>query len=706
MGPNPTHEDNELTEPDPISAPLTAARLGTSDTQGTESQTAASPVAPYRFLQRHTSAAKNARRTSRQDSISSVDTADLMDHRQAQYSTRRDSRLPTDTFANSYQPTLGTFISRRRRSSIVRPIDSTFNPFPHEFNPHVKSPLRSKSYASPTFIERLMHNNGSTSRTPLLSNKLASMPDYESLEDIDRSTEALAVDIDHLNSHYGSTGLNPNDLHDSATRNRRANRNLGDDDYSDIMGSELASRRSSAASSLRDVCLPIDSPGIISSSDTGCGFELSYLEEFAAIERKELLELQETYTSDATYTEESGQAVPRPLMSHTVNEIDMEGGRLRPHRGVPWDNSMGGGSQSKATGKHKKVYPNSPDGVTKKERNKGISAGRARPKFSTNFMPNITNTQTFFNFEDSPLMRFTYFREDLESTVHSPNISGLLQPGQSFDDLFNVSVYNQTAYSGDTQLSSQDIPSRGSVPELSATHSDAATSSGAGPSVAFSSSVPQNVDVRTLDPLSRRQSQPTKDHVIGSGHTTPGATEGTTGQLGSEGVPLSHASTAQQPSESGISIEPSPFWLDVLNPTEDEMKVLSKAFGIHPLTTEDIFLGETREKVELFRNYYLVCFRSFDIQDEKTKRRAQTAQAEESGISNHYESQSKKARSNIKTSRATRFKKSSSELTPLNMYIIVFHDGVITVSCFFLNPLTFLLTLFSFILPRLLILLM
>lgn len=686
MGPNPTHEDSELMEPDPISAPLTAAGLGTSTTQGTESQTDASPVAPHRFLRRNTSAAKNTQRTSRQDSISSVDTADLMDHRQAQYNTRRESKLPTDTFANSYQPTSGTFISRRRRSSIVRPIDSTINPFTTEFNPHVKSPLRSKSYASPTFIERLMHNNGSTSRTPLLSNKLASMPDYESLEDIDRSTEALAVDVDYLNSHYGSSGLSTSDLHDSAARTRRANRSLGDEDYSDNLGSELASRRSSAASSLRDVCLPIDSPGIISSSDTGCGFELLYLEEFAAIERKEMLELQETYASDATYTEESGQALPRPLMSHTVNEIDMEGGRLRPHRGVPWDNTVGGskgaGYQSKAAGKHKKGYPHSPDGVTKKERSKGISTGRGRPKFSTNLMPNITNTQTFFNFQDSPLMRFTYFREDLESTVHSPNISGLLQPGQSFDDLFNGSVYNHTAYSGDTQLASQDISSRGSVPELSATQSEHATSSGVGPSVAFSTSVPQNVDVRTLDLLSRRQSQPTKDHITGSGHTTPGASEVATGQIHSEGVPISHSSTAQQPSESGISIEPSPFWLDILNPTEDEMKVLSKAFGIHPLTTEDIFLGETREKVELFRNYYLVCFRSFDIQDEKTKRRAQTAQAEASGISNHYEYQSKKTRTNIKTSRASRFKK-SSELTPLNMYIIVFHDGVITVSWFF-----------------------
>ncbi|KAM6513356.1 CorA metal ion transporter [Fusarium falciforme] len=53
------------------------------------------------------------------------------------------------------------------------------------------------------------------------------------------------------------------------------------------------------------------------------------------------------------------------------------------------------------------------------------------------------------------------------------------------------------------------------------------------------------------------------------------------------------------------------WWLDVLCPTEPEMKVLSNAFGIHPLTAEDIMLQEAREKVELFSHYYFVNFRSF-----------------------------------------------------------------------------------------------
>ncbi|KAI8371413.1 uncharacterized protein BYT42DRAFT_548286 [Radiomyces spectabilis] len=55
------------------------------------------------------------------------------------------------------------------------------------------------------------------------------------------------------------------------------------------------------------------------------------------------------------------------------------------------------------------------------------------------------------------------------------------------------------------------------------------------------------------------------------------------------------------------------WWVDALCPTEEEMRVLSKTFHIHPLTTEDILAQEPREKVEPFPNYTFVCFRAFDI---------------------------------------------------------------------------------------------
>jgi len=53
------------------------------------------------------------------------------------------------------------------------------------------------------------------------------------------------------------------------------------------------------------------------------------------------------------------------------------------------------------------------------------------------------------------------------------------------------------------------------------------------------------------------------------------------------------------------------WWLDMVNPTEEEVFAMAKAFGVHPLTREDICLQEPREKVELFHQYYFVSFRSF-----------------------------------------------------------------------------------------------
>ncbi|CAI4211435.1 unnamed protein product [Parascedosporium putredinis] len=53
------------------------------------------------------------------------------------------------------------------------------------------------------------------------------------------------------------------------------------------------------------------------------------------------------------------------------------------------------------------------------------------------------------------------------------------------------------------------------------------------------------------------------------------------------------------------------WWLNVNNPSKEEVVAICKAFGAHPLTTEDIATQETREKIELFPSYYFACFRSF-----------------------------------------------------------------------------------------------
>jgi magnesium transporter len=86
------------------------------------------------------------------------------------------------------------------------------------------------------------------------------------------------------------------------------------------------------------------------------------------------------------------------------------------------------------------------------------------------------------------------------------------------------------------------------------------------------------------------------------------------------------------PPESGA------WWLDVVNPPEDEIEMFQKAFGIHRLTAEDIARQEIREKVELFNKYYFVCFRSFS-QMEKT---------------------------------------GDDYLEPVNVYMVVFREGILT----------------------------
>lgn len=80
------------------------------------------------------------------------------------------------------------------------------------------------------------------------------------------------------------------------------------------------------------------------------------------------------------------------------------------------------------------------------------------------------------------------------------------------------------------------------------------------------------------------------------------------------------------------------WWLDMVNPTEEEVFAISKAFGVHPLTREDIMIQEPREKVELFHQYYFVCFRSFFQAD----------------------------------------KESEDYLEPVNFYAVVFKEGLLT----------------------------
>jgi len=57
-------------------------------------------------------------------------------------------------------------------------------------------------------------------------------------------------------------------------------------------------------------------------------------------------------------------------------------------------------------------------------------------------------------------------------------------------------------------------------------------------------------------------------------------------------------------------------WLDITNNTQSERKIIQEAFGLHPLTTEDLFSANVRIKVEEFPSYLFCVF--YGIQKTKT----------------------------------------------------------------------------------------
>ncbi|OSD04508.1 cora-domain-containing protein [Trametes coccinea BRFM310] len=184
--------------------------------------------------------------------------------------------------------------------------------------------------------------------------------------------------------------------------------------------------------------------------------------------------------------------------------------------------------------------------------------------------------------------RFSFYSNALSATIHARSLSELPAEGQSFEDLFMGRK--------ESQESSNNASTR---PSLLNRGLGSAPKSG------------------TASPLP----EPGPVHDAPSGIAKS----------------LQAIQTERRPGDTVAGTEGYTWWLDVLAPTDEEMKLLSKVFSIHPLTTEDIQMEETREKIELFRNYYLVCFRSFD-QDQY----------------------------------------SPTYLEPLNMYIIVFRDGILS----------------------------
>ncbi|EFE44430.1 hypothetical protein TRV_00779 [Trichophyton verrucosum HKI 0517] len=196
--------------------------------------------------------------------------------------------------------------------------------------------------------------------------------------------------------------------------------------------------------------------------------------------------------------------------------------------------------------------------------------------------------------EEAPY-RFTYFNEDFQSTLHSQTLSELEQPGQTFRDLF---IPEPPLLEDDSSDEEDDSPPHSGT-----------TSRDKHPSISTNANHNTNnlPDLLSDNPNS----------------TSPQPTNG-------------NSRIPSPKKEPRYGPRPT-FWLDVLSPTDSEMRIIAKAFGIHALTAEDIMMQEAREKVELFRNYYFINYRTFE-QDVN----------------------------------------SPDFLEPVNMYVVVFREGLLS----------------------------
>jgi magnesium transporter len=225
--------------------------------------------------------------------------------------------------------------------------------------------------------------------------------------------------------------------------------------------------------------------------------------------------------------------------------------------------------------------------------------------------------------EDAPY-RFTYFNEEFQSTIHAQTISELVQPGGGFRDLFIPDPPELEDSSDDEEdlISLHDPPSNSNsnanqnIQNNLSSHNYPASSMNES-----TASRGTNTPVRGAD--ARRESGFQSNNNNNNRSETQTQT--------------SNQQDGNRDSKAKRYGPRPTWWLDVLCPTDAEMRVISKAFGIHALTAEDIMMQEAREKVELFRNYYFLNYRTFE-QDPN----------------------------------------SDNYLEPVNMYVVVFREGCLS----------------------------
>jgi len=234
----------------------------------------------------------------------------------------------------------------------------------------------------------------------------------------------------------------------------------------------------------------------------------------------------------------------------------------------------------------------------------------------------------WFQVEEEAPYRFTYFNEEFQSTIHSQTISELVQPGGTFKELFVPEPPLLSDSSDDEYEDDEDHP---------VSLHQVLTGQNGHPHI------PSRQPSLATTTQSYFDSRREQGH---SRHSTVDTDQTPTTSRQDWGDRTPRDAKSPEPAKSPQMTKPAKppkygdrpvWWLDVLSPTESEMKVISKAFGIHPLTAEDIMVQEQREKVELFRHYYFVNYRTFD-QDQS----------------------------------------SENFLEPVNMYVVVFREGVLS----------------------------
>lgn len=209
----------------------------------------------------------------------------------------------------------------------------------------------------------------------------------------------------------------------------------------------------------------------------------------------------------------------------------------------------------------------------------GISNGQINPgETASNHItarPGLINARSGTNESghDRPY-RFSFYSNASSATIHARSLGELPAEGQTFEDLFMGRSASgiQTGSSGNGN-GVPVTPARTPRPGTPATDM---------------SSLPNK-----KDGLLAKATKTSIFEITGGAPPGSGATN----------------TPAKGPTPGDPSVEDaeaSTWWLDVLSPTDEEMRMLSKVFNIHPLTSEDIQMEETREKIELFRNYYFV----------------------------------------------------------------------------------------------------